>query len=218
MRRAKSPNLTSEHILQVALELMKKDGLEDLQIRTLAEALDVTPRALYRYYPTKEDLMRAAFIHVLAGLSLPESGPWQERLRQVAQDYRKLAQEHKHMTAYLLAPHGANYAESRMLEFFLKIAQDAGVPQNLLFVTALNIFGNLNTGVRHERDADPHASEPSEAEKEAGYAMFRLFLKGKEAEYPVFMSLLETHQLDLSRHFENQLEMMIGGLEKLAER
>lgn len=216
MRRTKSPNLTSEHILQVALELMKRDGLEDLQIRTLAEALDVTPRALYRYYPTKEDLMRAAFVHVLAGLPLPESGPWQERLRQVAQDYRRLAQEHKHMTAYLLAPHEPNYAESRMLEFLLKVAQDAGVPRHLLFVTALNIFGNLNTGLRHGRDAE--AAELGEAGKEAGYAAFRAFLQGREAEYPVFMSLLEDRQLDVDSHFENQLDLIVGGLERLAAK
>lgn len=57
-----------ERILGVALELLAAEGLERLTVVRLAEALDYTAGALYRYFPSKDALLAALQRHAVAEL------------------------------------------------------------------------------------------------------------------------------------------------------
>lgn len=50
---------TSAAMREAALELIARHGFEAMSMRQLAGAVGVQPAALYRYYPTKEDLLYA---------------------------------------------------------------------------------------------------------------------------------------------------------------
>jgi len=68
--------LTHAEIIDGALEL----GLEGLTMKSLAHHLNVGTATLYQYWDSRKELMRAAAVHSLGMLSLPEDTgqPWSE--------------------------------------------------------------------------------------------------------------------------------------------
>jgi AcrR family transcriptional regulator len=48
-------------ILKAALKIMGSEGLEALSMRSLADAVDLTPGALYRYFSSKDEVTEAVF-------------------------------------------------------------------------------------------------------------------------------------------------------------
>jgi AcrR family transcriptional regulator len=58
--------LTQARILETALALTDREGLEGLSFRRLAEALGVTPMALYNHFENKQAVLEAILDHVVA--------------------------------------------------------------------------------------------------------------------------------------------------------
>lgn len=52
-------SLSQDRILDSATELMHRSGVDALTIRGLAEALEVTPMAIYRHFENKDELLSA---------------------------------------------------------------------------------------------------------------------------------------------------------------
>lgn len=51
------PKLTLEQIVAAGIELADNEGVEALSMRKLAQQLDVGTMSLYRYVPSKDDLL-----------------------------------------------------------------------------------------------------------------------------------------------------------------
>lgn len=51
------PQATAEHIAQVALEILEAEGAEAVSMRRVASAVDITPMAIYHYFPNREALL-----------------------------------------------------------------------------------------------------------------------------------------------------------------
>jgi len=79
-RPAKAP-LSREAILDVALDILDREGIESLTMRRLAAALDTGPASLYVYFANREDLLELLIDRVYASVEIPAPGsaPWQER-------------------------------------------------------------------------------------------------------------------------------------------
>jgi AcrR family transcriptional regulator len=79
------PSLSQERILNKARALMKRDGVNAVTLRGLAEALGVTPMAIYRYFDSKEALLAELFNRFVNNAQvLPERPlPWDRWLRHV---------------------------------------------------------------------------------------------------------------------------------------
>lgn len=61
-----------EAILQAALELMAADGYRALTMEKVRERSGVGKATIYRRYSSKEELVRAAIIHLNSDIPLPE--------------------------------------------------------------------------------------------------------------------------------------------------
>ena len=88
--------LSREAIVDAALAHIEAHGLDALSMRTLAAELDVTPNALYRYFPSKTELSFAlsdeAGRILLADLQAAAQGPSMlEAVRATAQTYLHFA-------------------------------------------------------------------------------------------------------------------------------
>ena len=85
-RRGPAPRYTREELAQRALEIMDAHGAEGLTMRGLATELGMGTMALYRYFPSKRDLMDAAIEIAAPEIQLPETGtaPWKEQLAALA--------------------------------------------------------------------------------------------------------------------------------------
>ncbi|QYN22344.1 TetR/AcrR family transcriptional regulator C-terminal domain-containing protein [Amycolatopsis sp. DSM 110486] len=74
--------LSRETIVDGALALADREGLDALTIRRLAQDHGVTPMALYWHFKDKHELVAGLAERLLADVSLPDSdGPWDTRLR-----------------------------------------------------------------------------------------------------------------------------------------
>ena len=58
-RVQKRRNEKFNRMLEHAMNLIVKDGFSSLKMRTLADSLDITPGALYRYFPSKGHIIGA---------------------------------------------------------------------------------------------------------------------------------------------------------------
>jgi AcrR family transcriptional regulator len=85
-RPGPEPRFTREELARRALAIMDEHGTEALTMRRLAQELGMGTMALYRYFPSKSDLMDAAIDIAAPEIALPEpgAGPWKDQLAALA--------------------------------------------------------------------------------------------------------------------------------------
>ncbi|MDX6698530.1 MAG: hypothetical protein QOE65_1927 [Solirubrobacteraceae bacterium] len=85
----REPGLSRERILDAAAALAADEGLGALSMRRLAQALDVWPMALYRYFDDKDALLDALVARATAEVASPSSaGPWRGRMHALLRSTR----------------------------------------------------------------------------------------------------------------------------------
>jgi TetR/AcrR family transcriptional regulator, tetracycline repressor protein len=72
-RATQSGRLTRERIVAAATDLLESNGADGVTTRTIGEALDVHPTALYRHFRDMDELLREAADGILAGVAAPTS-------------------------------------------------------------------------------------------------------------------------------------------------
>ncbi|WNO76873.1 TetR/AcrR family transcriptional regulator [Streptomyces sp. AM8-1-1] len=89
----------------MALQLIDADGVEALTMRKLATALDANPMSLYHHVPNKDALLHGVAARVGSQFREEELEdiPWQDRMRQLALDFRALAHRHPKLMKYSFA-------------------------------------------------------------------------------------------------------------------
>jgi AcrR family transcriptional regulator len=96
LRRGPRPGLTIDDVVDGAIKLADQDGIGAVTMRRLASMLDVAPMALYRYVPSKAELLDLMLDRVY--LDMPsestDEGEWRIRLRAVADENRALYRAH----------------------------------------------------------------------------------------------------------------------------
>ncbi|MFE6919906.1 mycofactocin system transcriptional regulator MftR2 [Nocardia sp. NPDC057663] len=77
--------LSESEIVEAALRVVREDGVEKLSMRRLSRELGVSPMAPYYYVADKRELLDLVASAALLGVRKPtrESGPWQQRLRDL---------------------------------------------------------------------------------------------------------------------------------------
>jgi AcrR family transcriptional regulator len=103
--RKRDVPLTKDGIYATALQLIEADGVEALSMRKLATALDANPMSLYHHVPNKDAVLRGLAERVGSQFraGAREDLPWQDRLRQLALDFRELSHSHPKLMAYSFA-------------------------------------------------------------------------------------------------------------------
>ena len=95
--------LNRSMILQAALRIVDRDGVEGLSMRRLSEAVGRDPVVLYRHVPNKAAVLDGVAEMVLAQLSVDSTDPdWAGQLRTVARDFRQLALTHPNVVPLLV--------------------------------------------------------------------------------------------------------------------
>jgi TetR/AcrR family tetracycline transcriptional repressor len=124
----RAARLSRERIVEAALEVVEREGLDALSMRRLAQELDVWPMSVYRYFRDKDELLDAVVDGAAEDVVLPAagSGSWKEQIRALLHQARgALGRDPAGMrtlfTRAMLTP-GA----LRISEAGLRILQDAG--------------------------------------------------------------------------------------------
>jgi AcrR family transcriptional regulator len=67
--RERKKQKTRDTIIRVALDLFEERGYEQTTIADIAEAAEISPRTIFAYFPSKEDIVFYDFADVLARLT-----------------------------------------------------------------------------------------------------------------------------------------------------
>lgn len=92
--------LSEDDILRAAIALIDVDGLGALTMRRLGSSLDVEAMALYRYFPSRHDLLDALVDHVVTEVAtdpasqLLADDDWRDYLDRLAHGIRRMALTH----------------------------------------------------------------------------------------------------------------------------
>lgn len=123
--------LDRDRILEAALSLIDRHGLQAFNIRALADSLKVFPAAIYWHVPSRNGLVSGAValaMHgIVDGLDATRSDPWQDRLRALLRRYREVIRSHPRL-APLVASELIGNAEfdAALLDHVLQLLEDAG--------------------------------------------------------------------------------------------
>jgi len=90
-------------ILQSALRIVDRDGVDGLSMRRLSDEVGRDPTVIYRHVPNKAALLDGVAEIVLGQLRVDTADPdWTGQLRAVAHDFRRLALAHPNVVPLLV--------------------------------------------------------------------------------------------------------------------
>ena len=80
--------ISSEQIVQIAIEILNRDGIEKLTMRTLAKELDIKAASLYRHIENKQDLYGLITESICAGIQVDATGDTKNSIILLCEQYR----------------------------------------------------------------------------------------------------------------------------------
>ena len=125
--KARGERLSRERILDSALALVARDGLDALSMRRLAQDLDVWPMSLYRYFHDKDELLAALADAAAESIAPPAAGaPWRKQLQELVGQARTIFRRHPGG----LRPQDDGPASARVRDTGLAILERAGFAED----------------------------------------------------------------------------------------
>jgi AcrR family transcriptional regulator len=113
--------LTPARIVELALEIVDREGLEALNMRRLAAQAGVKPMSLYHHFPSKDAILDAVGEELAAtALSEPRAGgAWQDRVRLLFAQLHGVVRRHPRALplisrAVVRTPSGRRWMEELM--------------------------------------------------------------------------------------------------------
>lgn len=120
--------LSRERILQAALELIDREGLESLSMRRLGAELGVGAMALYNYVPSKEALLEGVAETLMEEIDLAsaEDDDWTRALAGLATSFRDVMLSHPNALTLIETKPAITPEAFRPIELSLSILRKAG--------------------------------------------------------------------------------------------
>jgi AcrR family transcriptional regulator len=166
-RRAPRVTLDRDSIVDAALTVLDREGLDGLTMRRIADELGTGAGALYWHVGSKEELLHLVIDRIGREVELPEPDPscWQEQLKEMGREMRRLLKSHRDAARITLGrvPLGPNLV--RVIEWQLALLRGAGIPDRTvalagdlfaLYVGAYAYEESLRTSSPAGDDASPH--------------------------------------------------------------
>src|SRR5919106_728880 len=134
--------LSRRRILEAAVRLVDREGLDALSMRKLGAELGVEAMSLYNHVPNKDALLDGMVEVLLGELEVPpENRGWEERIREGYRAFRRLAHEHPNVFPLLVNRPPETMDGVWLVEEFLRTLEEAGFGKE----TALHAFRTLSS-------------------------------------------------------------------------
>lgn len=218
-RRTREPKirspLTQDAIVEAALRILERDGIDGLSMRTVAGELGAGTATLYWHVGSKDELIELVIDRVFAQIELPppEPGRWQEQLKEVAIEARRVLQRYRGVGALTLGRIPTGPTMFRWIEWSLGLLRSAGLPDRIA-AYAGDLFG-LYLGAHAFEDASPVASPTGQdLPPDEIVTMIRKYFESLPED--VFPNIRATADAltsgDAEERFELGLDVIIRGL------
>jgi TetR/AcrR family tetracycline transcriptional repressor len=126
---ARAP-LSRDRIIDAAMCYVDANCLDDLSMRRLGSELGVEAMSLYRYFPSKAQLLDGVVCHALGSLELPPSAAaadWEAHVRAFARSFRRIAREHPRLVPLLATMGPGNHTLSDVGDRMVQLWRSAGL-------------------------------------------------------------------------------------------
>ena len=204
--------LTTQRVVEAAIELVDRSGLGALTMRRLGATLGVEAMSLYKHVANKEALLHAMVDRVLGAIAIPDPGaPWRAAMAQRAASARAVLSRHAWVIGLLEAGIDSGPSVLRYVDAIIGSLRGAGFSMEdaarAFMVLDSYVYGHVIQEV-HGRLASP---------KEGARMAAALDAEARRA-FPNLAAMVEhaaTHEHDLDAHFAFGLELVLDGLERL---
>ena len=210
--------LSRERVLQAAVALADREGLESLTMRNLARELGVEAMSLYYHVKNKGDILSGIAETIVAEIAaIPSSGDhWKSILRHKVLSARQVLLRHPWAPRLIEANNEMSPAMFDYYESVVATLRRGGFSVDLTH-HALHVMGSRLLGFTQELFDDTEGDEPSPEE--------RAIVSGEWAvQFPYLseMAMQVTHEgalggCDDDFEFELALDLILDGLERLRE-
>ena len=161
---ARAP-LTKARVLEAAVALTDRTGIDELSMRKLGQELGVEGMALYRHVRSKDEILDGIVEVVMGEVAAPaHAAGWKAALRGLSLAAREVMRRHPWAPAVLIARPEIGPATLGHIDAVLGILEDGGFPIDLahhaLHVLGSRVFGftqdpfNDTAGVRPDPEAE----------------------------------------------------------------
>lgn len=126
--------LTRDAILDAALEVLDREGMDGLSMRKVAEELGTGAASLYWHVKNKEELLQLLFERATQEMTLPEPDPsrWQEQVKEMAREARRNLEKHRDLARISLGRIPAGPSVAILLEWMFRLLQPVGIPDQVI--------------------------------------------------------------------------------------
>lgn len=210
------PPLTQAALVQAALAVLERDGLDLLSMRRVAAELDLQAASLYWHVRNKEELLELLADAALAGMDLSGSeGGWREQVRVLAHRYRAFLKSRRDLARLVAGRFVVGPNASRMMEHGLAVFREAGFSAGgasaaVYLVSVTYVQGFVVQEMNPMRAVEALGGTPAEA---------MAVVSAELADLPAqtFPHLTEAAQymtaMNLDERFDWGLECILDGLE-----
>lgn len=159
--RGPKPSLSVDRIVEVAIEIADAEGLPNLSMRKVADRLGVTSMSLYRYIPSKDDLLELMLDMIAAPPPDPAQLPphWRDALHWWATQNMSAYRRHPWLAQYPIShpPFGPN--NLWWMECALRAMDGTGLTEQDMLAALIILTGYVRTEAQQQlalAEAAPH--------------------------------------------------------------
>src|SRR4051812_26995823 len=211
--------ITRDAIVDTALKVLDKEGLDGLSMRRVAEELGTGAASLYWHVGSKDGLLDLVFDRIIGEQHVPDPQPgrWREQLKEVARNMRKAIVSHRDVVEISLGriPMGPNALD--WSERVLAILRSGGVPDRLA-VRGVWLLTSVVNGFTMDENADyTPTTGGTEMTDEAAQMASNYVASLPRERFPNMVEVADEYQaIDPDESFELLLDLFVDGLAKRA--
>jgi AcrR family transcriptional regulator len=216
--------LSKERVLQAAVALAARDGIESLTMRKLADELGAGAMSLYHYVPNKEQLLDGMVDIVFGEIELPSTdADWKSALRRRAISTREVLNRHRWAVGLMESRATPGPASFRLHDAVLGCLREGGFSIEMT-IQAYSVLDAYIYGFALQEKSVPFdsAEESAAVAEEQARQFAELAAERQTAElaeaFPYLAEVVAGHVAkvgyDFTAAFEYGLDLILDALEK----
>lgn len=217
--RARTP-LSTQRIVDTALELVVQEGYDAVTMRRLARALDTGPSSLYAHVASKQQLDQLLIDRILEGADFPEPDPdrWQEQVKEAARTFHRLLRAHPGVARAAIGNIPLGPQAMRAMERMLGYLRAGGLPDRVV-AFASDLLPLYVNAVAFEQGVRDSGGGDAGWEDDFLTQMRDYFAALPAEQFPNFVALAGVLvEGDDTERFEFGLDVFVSGLAAVAAR
>jgi len=202
-RSTRRDPLTRDRVLRAAVDVVDREGIEALSMRRLGQELGVEAMSLYRYVPSKADLLDGIHETILAEVVVPKgTREWITTARKYARAFRNALVAHPNALSLFATRPAVTSASLRHVEaglaLLLRAGFDIGDAMSAYQVLVAFVVGHSLSSHAPTREDEHSAPDYGDLEP---------------SEFPALLEAAgQLENRDLDKEFEFGLDVVLEGL------